>query len=80
MMDLRYPGIGIQAVSLTLARFSSCPGLSLRRNPRNAEVSPGVVAATGGIMVFYLAQMLLGFFGVRFVSINGSGVIGIASA
>jgi len=28
-------------------------------------------------MVFYLLQMLLGFFGVHFVSINGSGPIGI---
>ncbi len=37
----------------------------------------GIVAATGGIMVFYLLQFGLGFFGVRFTSINGSGVIGI---
>ncbi len=37
----------------------------------------GVIAATGGIMVFYLLQMLLGFFGFRFVTINGSGPIGI---
>jgi uncharacterized YccA/Bax inhibitor family protein len=37
----------------------------------------GIVAATGGIMVFYLLQFGLGFFGVHFTSINGSGVIGI---
>jgi len=38
----------------------------------------GVIAATGGIMVFYLLQMMLGFFGVRFLAINGGGAIGIA--
>ena len=37
----------------------------------------GIVAATGGICLFYLMEMALGFFGIRFVSINGSGVIGI---
>jgi len=37
----------------------------------------GVVAATGGIAVFYLLQFVLGFFGVHFTSINGSGPIGI---
>nr|MBA3916205.1 Bax inhibitor-1/YccA family protein [Terriglobales bacterium] len=37
----------------------------------------GVIAATGGIAVFYLVQFVLGFFGVHFTSINGSGPIGI---
>jgi uncharacterized YccA/Bax inhibitor family protein len=37
----------------------------------------GIVAATGGIMVFYLLEMVLGFFGIQFASINGSGIIGI---
>jgi uncharacterized YccA/Bax inhibitor family protein len=37
----------------------------------------GVVAATGGIMVFYLVQFVLGFFGVRFAAVNGSGPLGI---
>jgi uncharacterized YccA/Bax inhibitor family protein len=36
-----------------------------------------VVAATGGIAVFYLMQFVLGLFGVRFAAINGSGVLGI---
>ena len=29
-------------------------------------------------MVFYLLQMVLGFFGVRFLAVNGAGPIGIA--
>ena len=37
----------------------------------------GIVAATGGIMVFYLVEMVLGFFGIQFTTINGSGPIGI---
>jgi uncharacterized YccA/Bax inhibitor family protein len=37
----------------------------------------GVIAATGGIAVFYLAEMLLGFFHVQVPAINGSGFIGI---
>ncbi|HMH08526.1 MAG TPA: Bax inhibitor-1/YccA family protein, partial [Terriglobales bacterium] len=37
----------------------------------------GVIAATGGIAIFYLGQFVLGFFGVRFAAINGSGAIGI---
>ena len=37
----------------------------------------GVVAATGGIAVFYLAQFVLGFFGVHFAALNGSGLLGI---
>jgi uncharacterized YccA/Bax inhibitor family protein len=37
----------------------------------------GIIAATGGIALFYLLEMILGFFGIQFVSINGSGLIGI---
>ncbi len=37
----------------------------------------GIVAATGGIVVFYFLQFILGFFGVHFAVINGSGPIGI---
>ncbi|MGA2539119.1 MAG: Bax inhibitor-1/YccA family protein [Terracidiphilus sp.] len=77
-MDLRYPGIGIQAVSLT---FGTLFVLLLAYRSGLIRVTQkfrlGVIAATGGIMVFYLAQMLLGFFGVQFISINGSGIIGI---
>jgi uncharacterized YccA/Bax inhibitor family protein len=36
-----------------------------------------VVAATGGIAVLYLIEFVLGFFGVHFAAINGSGLLGI---
>jgi uncharacterized YccA/Bax inhibitor family protein len=38
----------------------------------------GVIAATGGIAIFYIFEMLLGFFGVNFTTVNGAGPIGIA--
>jgi len=78
MFESRYPGIAIQAVGLT---FGTLLALLLAYTSGMIKVTEkfrlGVAAATGGIMLFYLAQMLLGFFGVRFMSVNGSGVIGI---
>lgn len=78
VFDLRYPGIAIQAVGLT---FGTLFVLLLAYSSRLIKVTRkfqlGVIAATGGIMVFYLMQMLLGFFGVRFLAVNGSGAIGI---
>ncbi|MDE3062331.1 MAG: Bax inhibitor-1/YccA family protein [Acidobacteriota bacterium] len=78
MFDVRYPGIGIQAVGLT---FGTLFVLLLAYSARIIRVTQkfrlGVIAATGGIMVFYLAQMLLGFFGVHFSAVNGSGMLGI---
>jgi uncharacterized YccA/Bax inhibitor family protein len=45
------------------------------RDPKDSRL--GVVAATGGIAVFCLITFVLGFFGVRFNSVYGSGLIGI---
>ena len=78
MFDLRYPGIAMQAVGLTFGTLFVM--LFLYRSRIIAVTQKfrmGVVAATGGIMVFYLLEMVLGFFGVQFTSVNGSGVIGI---
>lgn len=77
--DMRYPGIGIQAVSLT---FGTLLVLLLAYSSGLIKVTDkfrlGIVAATGGIFVFYMLQMLLGFFGVRlFTTVYGSGPIGI---
>ena len=78
MFDLRYPGIAVQAVGLT---FGTLFVLLLAYSSGIIKVTQkfrlGVVAATGGIMVFYLLQMILGFFGVHFIAVNGSGPIGI---
>ncbi len=77
-VDLRYPGIAMEAVGLT---FGTLFVLLLAYRSGFIKVTQkfrlGVIAATGGIMIFYFAEMLLGFFGVRFAVINGSGTIGI---
>ena len=79
MFDLRYPGIAIQAVALT---FGTLTALLLAYSSRVIKVTQkfqlGVIAATGGIMLFYFLQMILGFFHVPFLSsVNGGGPIGI---
>ncbi|MGB7549084.1 MAG: Bax inhibitor-1/YccA family protein [Terracidiphilus sp.] len=78
VLELRYPGIAIQAVSLT---FGTLFVLLMAYRSGLIQVTQkfrlGVIAATGGIMVFYLLEMVLGFFGVHFMAVNGSGPIGI---
>jgi uncharacterized YccA/Bax inhibitor family protein len=78
LFELRYPGIAMQAVGLT---FATLFVLLIAYHTGLIRVTEkfklGVVAATGGIAVFYLVQFVLGFFGVRFAAINGSGVLGI---
>ncbi len=77
-MELRFPGIAIQAVGLT---FGTLFVLLLAYRSGLIKVTQkfrmGIIAATGGIMFFYLLQMLLSFFGFQFTTINGSGPIGI---
>lgn len=78
MMELRYRGIAVQAVGLT---FGTLFVLLLAYHSGLIRVSEkfklGVIAATGGIALFYLVQFVLAFFGIRFAAINGSGLIGI---
>lgn len=78
MTDLRYPGIAMQAVGLT---FGTLFVLLFLYSSRIIHVTQkfrlGVIAATGGIFFFYLVQMILGFFGVHFFSLNGSGPLAI---
>jgi uncharacterized YccA/Bax inhibitor family protein len=76
--NARYPGIGIQAVGLT---FGTLFVLLLAYSSGLIKVTDkmrlGIVAATGGIAVFYLLEMVLGFFGIHFTTINGAGPVGI---
>lgn len=79
MFELRYPGIVMQAVALTFGVMAVMllgyrSGLIRVTNKFRA----GVVAATGGIFVVYLASFVLGFFGHSFAFINASSGIGIA--
>jgi uncharacterized YccA/Bax inhibitor family protein len=73
-----YHGIAIQAVGLT---FGTLLAMLLLYTSGIIRVTQkfmiGVVAATGGIMLFYLVEMVMGFFGFRFSAINGSSPLGI---
>jgi uncharacterized YccA/Bax inhibitor family protein len=78
LFELRYPGIAFQAVGLT---FGTLFVLLLAFRSGLIRVTDkmrmGIVAATGGIAVFYLLEMVLGLFHFQFTTINGSGPIGI---
>jgi uncharacterized YccA/Bax inhibitor family protein len=76
--EARYPGIVIQAVGLTFGTLIALLMVyksGLIKATENFKL--GVVAATGGIFLVYMATMVLGFFGVAIPYIHGSGVIGI---
>jgi uncharacterized YccA/Bax inhibitor family protein len=79
MFEMRYHGIAIQAVSLTFGTMFALL-LAYRSGliPVTENFKLGIIAATGGIALFYVAQIILGFFGIHFTTINGSGPIGIA--
>ncbi|HTX16760.1 MAG TPA: Bax inhibitor-1/YccA family protein, partial [Candidatus Baltobacteraceae bacterium] len=77
-LERSYHGIAIQALGLTLAvtlvmLMLYTSGI-LRATPRFAV---GVIAATGGIFVVYLVDMVLRFFGHQVPFLNSSGPIGI---
>lgn len=78
--EARYPGIAIQAVGLT---FGVLLVMLLAYSTGMIRVSDkfrlGVIAATGGIALFYLLTFILGFFHIqRFSAVYGAGTIGIA--
>ncbi len=79
IFELRYPGIVMQAVALT---FGTMAVLLLAYRSGWVRVTDkfraGVVAATGGIMVVYLASFVMGFFGHSFDFITASSGLGIA--
>jgi uncharacterized YccA/Bax inhibitor family protein len=79
MFEMKYHGIAIQAVMLTFGTLIAM--LLVYRSGLikvNDKFRIGVVAATGGIALFYLAQFVLGFFGITFHAVNSGSPIGIA--
>jgi len=78
MFELKYKGIAIQAVMLT---FGTLIAMLLAYRSGLIKVTDkfrlGVVAATGGIALFYLAQFILSFFGITFHTINSGSPLGI---
>lgn len=78
VLNVAYPGIAIQALGLTftvtvvmLLLYTS--GI-LRATPKFAV---GVIAATGGIFLVYVVDMVLRFFGHQVPMLNSNGPWGI---
>ena len=79
MFEQRFPGIVMQAVGLTfgtLAALLMAYRSGLIKATENFKL--GVVAATGGIMILYLVNIAMGFFGKSMPFIHDSGWLGIA--
>jgi uncharacterized YccA/Bax inhibitor family protein len=74
----RFSGIVPLAVGCTLGTLAALLAAYSSRLIRVTEnLRLGIVAATGGIAIFYLVSMVLGFFGIRIPYIHESGPIGI---
>jgi uncharacterized YccA/Bax inhibitor family protein len=78
IFEVSFPGIVTQAVMLTfgtLAALLAAYTTGLIR--ATSAFRRGVVAATGGVLLVYLASFVLGFFGIQIPGIFGNGLIGI---
>ena len=78
MYEGAYSGIVYNAVMLTLGTFAV---MLLAYRSGWIEVTQrfrmGVVAATGGIALVYVASFILSFFGINLSLIHGNGLMGI---
>ena len=78
VFNQQYPGIAMQAVALTIGTLFTlllAYRTGLIRATENFKL--GVVAATGGIAMFYLVSIVLGFFGIQVPLIHSNGTFGI---
>jgi uncharacterized YccA/Bax inhibitor family protein len=73
LFEAQFPGIVIQAAGLTLG---TCLALLLAYKSRLIRATEnfklGVVAATGGIALFYLITLVVGFFGIQMPLMYGN--------
>ena len=78
IFEMKFPGIVIQAVSLTFGTLF-CLLLAYRSGLIKAteNFKLGVVAATGAIGLFYLVSFILGLFHVTIPGVNGNGLLSI---
>lgn len=78
ILETEYPGIVIQAVGLTFGTLLCLLVAYTSRLIRPSEnFKLGIVAATGGIALIYLASFLLGLFGLHVPLIHENGWLGI---
>jgi len=79
LMNIKYPGIVLQAVFLTFATLASllfAYKTGIVKATQNFKL--GVFAATGGIAIFYFISMILSFFKVNVPLIYSASPMGIA--
>lgn len=78
IFEVSYPGIVVQATSLT---FGTLFAMLIAYRSGYIQVTEkfklGVVAATGGIAIVYFISIILSFFGVNLSFIYGNGIMGI---
>jgi len=78
IFESQFPGIVFMAIMLT---FGTLAALLVAYTSRLIKATEnfklGVVAATGGICLFYLASIVMGFFGVSVPLLHSSGTFGI---
>ena len=76
--EAQYPGIVINAVTLT---FGTLLALLMAYKSRLIRVTEnfrlGLAAATGGIFLIYMINMVMGFFGTQMPFIHEAGLMGI---
>jgi uncharacterized YccA/Bax inhibitor family protein len=78
MFNVRYPGIAVNAVLLTFSVLGLFLFLYATRIVRvTSGMRVAIIAATGGICLVYIIDMVLGFFGHSVPFINSSGPLGI---
>ncbi len=78
MFEARFQGIVMQAVSLTMmVLFALLLAYRSGLIKATENFKLGIAAATGGIFLFYMASMVLGFFGIQMPLIHSSGTFGI---
>ena len=78
MFEARFPGIVMQAVLLTFGTLFALLFVYRTGLIKAPEIFKlGVVAATGGIALIYLATIVLGFFNINIPMIHESGIVGI---
>lgn len=78
MFERRFPGIAIQAVSLTFGTLLVMLMIyksGIIKVTRKFQI--GVSAAIGAIFLFYIMEMILGFFHIGQALLNGSGPLSI---
>jgi uncharacterized YccA/Bax inhibitor family protein len=77
-LEMKYHGIVIQAIALTFVTFISLLFAYRTKLIRvTGRFNAGLAAATSGVALFYLANLVLSMLGIRAFAVFASGIPGI---